>query len=327
MDVGAKTLRPVIGSRSLSRRSALVRCGSALLAVAVLASTPRETVQAQATPAAGAVAAVARQAIEAVNAVLATGETTALDAVFAPDVAGHPPHRSLVTGEPFSHDLAGLKAGLADIRRFFPDATIAIEELITSDDIVAARITFRGTLDAMGPEGSAETNAPLEIGGLLYGRVEDGHIAEFWAYFDPSAYLDLIGLLSGAAQATPDASSGHSHGEAASTGRIAVDAEVVLVTVTEFSIALTPTPLHAGRPYAFVVSNEGTVEHEFVIERAGATHDPLMSGDQVAMATGIAPGDTRTLGWTFAEPGSYQLACHQPGHYEAGQVLSFEVGA
>ena len=38
----------------------------------------------------------------------------------------------------------------------------------------------------------------------MYGRVKDGRIVEFWAYFDPSAYIDLVGLLSGTAQATPE---------------------------------------------------------------------------------------------------------------------------
>jgi uncharacterized cupredoxin-like copper-binding protein len=73
------------------------------------------------------------------------------------------------------------------------------------------------------------------------------------------------------------------------------------------------------------VTNEGIAPHEFVIERSGATHEPLVDGDQTAMVTGIAPGETRTLGWTFTEAGSYQLACHEPGHYEAGQVLVIEV--
>jgi uncharacterized cupredoxin-like copper-binding protein len=50
-----------------------------------------------------------------------------------------------------------------------------------------------------------------------------------------------------------------------------------------------------------------------------------MDGNQTAMVTGIAPGETRTLGWTFIEAGSYQLACHEPGHYEAGQALVVEV--
>ena len=99
------------------------------------------------------------------------------------------------------------------------------------------------------------------------------------------------------------------------------------MTLTEFSVTLAPTTLHAGRPYAFVVTNEGTVTHEFVIERPGAIHEPLMEGDQMAMVEGIAPGETRTLGWTFTEPGSYQFACHNPGHYEAGQVLIFEIRA
>jgi uncharacterized protein (DUF305 family) len=102
-------------------------------------------------------------------------------------------------------------------------------------------------------------------------------------------------------------------------------AEEVAVTLTEFSVTLEPTTLHAGRPYTFVVTNEGTLTHEFVIERLGATHEPLVSGDQMAMVEGIAPGESQTLAWTFADPSSYQLACHEPGHYEAGQVLVIEV--
>jgi uncharacterized cupredoxin-like copper-binding protein/predicted ester cyclase len=273
------------------------------------------------------VEAVARQAIEAVNMALANGETGAIDAVFAPEVAGHPPHRSLVTGEPFSHDLAGLKAGLADIHQFFPDATITIDDLIASEDTVAARVTFHGTLDATALGLGDEAGVPVEVGGLMYGRVEDGRIAEFWAYFDPSAYIDLVGLVSGTAQATPEERPVHGHDEVASTGRVKSGAEEVAVTLTEFSIALAPVTLHVDQPYAFVVTNEGTVEHEFVIERPGETHEPLMVGDEMAMVTGITPGASRTLGWTFAESGSYQLACHQPGHYEAGQTVVIEVAA
>jgi uncharacterized cupredoxin-like copper-binding protein len=47
----------------------------------------------------------------------------------------------------------------------------------------------------------------------------------------------------------------------------------------------------------------------------------------MAMVEAIAPGERQTLGWTFAHPGSYQLACHEPSHYEAGQVLMIEVVA
>jgi uncharacterized cupredoxin-like copper-binding protein len=230
--------------------------------------------------------------------------------------------------------LAGLKATLADIRRVFPDAGIATDDLIAGGGTVAARVRFRGTPDAaaLGLEDIA--SQPLEIGGLLYGEIVGGRILEFWAYFDPSAYVDLVGLMAGTAQATPGEASGHGeepsehgHDEAVATGSVEAGAEEVAVTLTEFSITLARSTLRAGQPYAFAVTNEGAAPHEFVIERPGATHEPLEDEDQTAMVTGIAPGETRTLGWTFAEPGSYQLACHQPGHYEAGQVLVVEVTA
>jgi uncharacterized protein (DUF305 family)/uncharacterized cupredoxin-like copper-binding protein len=114
-------------------------------------------------------------------------------------------------------------------------------------------------------------------------------------------------------------------GVATTTARGQTGAEQIAVTLTEFSVTLTPTILHAGRPYTFVVTNDGTVPHEFVVERLGATHEPLVAGDQMAMVEGIAPGESKTLAWTFADPGSYQLACHEPGHYEAGQLLVIEV--
>lgn len=319
------TSQPGTGSGSVSRRNALRQLCAGALSAVVLAGTRRRPALAQATPTADAVEAVARQAIEAVNAALATGETGAIDDVFAADVAGHPPHRSLMTGEPFSHDLDGLKSGLADIHRFVPDAAIAIDELIARDTTVAARVTFRGTLDAAALGVSEGAGGPLEIGGLMYGRVEDGRIAEFWAYFDPAVLLDLYGPASKPAPATPEGEAGHGQEETAPAGEVEAGAEEVAVTVTEFSIALAPSTLRVGQPYAFVVTNEGAVAHEFVIERPGATHDPLVAGEREAMVEGIAPGETRTLGWTFAEPGSYQLACHEPGHYEAGQVVVIEV--
>ncbi|MCC7023015.1 MAG: ester cyclase [Thermomicrobiales bacterium] len=327
MNEDVMTRRSAYGRAVISRRVALGRLG-VVVAAGTLGSPPQQAAFAQATPDAAALEALASQAIDAVNVVLATGETSAIDAVLALDVTGHPPHRSLVTGEPFSHDRAGVKAGLADIHQFFPEATITIDELMASQGAVAVRVTFRGTLnaEALGMHDQARTS--LEIGGVIYAHVKDGRIAEFWAYFDPTANSVLVSMLPGDVHATPEASevpSGHGHDEAAASGRVEAGAEEVTVTLTEFSIALAPTTLHTGQLYAFVVTNQGTVTHEFVIEEAGATHEPLMDDDATAMSTGITPGETRTLTWTFTEPGSYQLACHQPGHYEAGQLLTFNV--
>jgi uncharacterized cupredoxin-like copper-binding protein len=48
---------------------------------------------------------------------------------------------------------------------------------------------------------------------------------------------------------------------------------------------------------------------------------------QESEAADIEPGKTKTLTWTFTEPGEYQLACHVPGHYEAGMVIPIAVTA
>ena len=295
------------------------------LVIGVLASAQRGEVAAQATPAAGAIEAVARQAIAAANDAMAGGEMSALDAVFAPDVEGHPPHRSLVTGEPFSHDLAGLKAGLADIRLVFSEVSIVIDDLIVNGETVAARVTFRGAPDAAAFGLDEATSQQLEIGGLIFGEIEGGRVAEFWAYFDLSAYFDLIGLAPSGMTTTAKAEVEHGHDTDTEIESPHPDAEQVAVTLTEFSVTPAMSTLRVGQPYSFVVTNEGAVPHEFVIERAGAVHEPLVGEEREAMTGLIAPGTSGSLSWTFAEPGAYQLACHQPGHYEAGQVYVIDV--
>ena len=90
MNVDVMTQPSSDGRIGASRRAVLGRLG-AVVAAGTLARAPHQTAFAQATRDAAALDALARQAIDAVNEALATGETSALDAVFAPDVAGHPP--------------------------------------------------------------------------------------------------------------------------------------------------------------------------------------------------------------------------------------------
>ena len=99
----------------------------------------------------------------------------------------------------------------------------------------------------------------------------------------------------------------------------------VSVWLDEFSATPTSTALVAGQPYHFVVTNTGTATHELVIEPAGTFDKPLRSGTGAPEVEDIAPGDTKALDWTFADAGSYQLACHVSGHYEAGMKALFEV--
>ena len=97
----------------------------------------------------------------------------------------------------------------------------------------------------------------------------------------------------------------------------------------EFYVRPERTTFQVGQPYVFAVGNEGTMEHEFIIEPPGGDEEDALkgTGGKVAKVEGIAPGKTAELAWTFTEPGDFELACHRPGHYEAGMHVAIKVTA
>jgi uncharacterized cupredoxin-like copper-binding protein len=99
----------------------------------------------------------------------------------------------------------------------------------------------------------------------------------------------------------------------------------VAITEREMEISAAQTTFKVGQPYTFIVTNAGTTDHELVIEHRGDVDKPLRENGQEAEAPDIAPGQTKTLTWTFTEPGDYQFACHLPGHFEAGMILPITV--
>jgi hypothetical protein len=131
---------------SMSRRGALRRLGvGGLLAGAAIGARQRPT-QAQFAISAAITEATARRAIAAINRALAIGDMSGLDATFSPDYVNHTPRRSLVTGQPFSSDLGGLKASLTEIRTVVPDGVLAIDDIVASHDTASILGSFRGTL-------------------------------------------------------------------------------------------------------------------------------------------------------------------------------------
>jgi uncharacterized cupredoxin-like copper-binding protein len=109
----------------------------------------------------------------------------------------------------------------------------------------------------------------------------------------------------------------------------AAEGETVAVEEAEYYVKPAQTTFEVGRPYTFTVTNAGNDAHEFVIEPAGEVDAPLegeVNGKNVeSEIEDIAPGQAKTLTWTFAEPGRYQFACHLPGHYESGMVVEVDV--
>jgi len=114
-------------------------------------------------------------------------------------------------------------------------------------------------------------------------------------------------------------------------------AQEVQITVNEFGIQSSMTSFEVGVPYHFVVTNDGSVEHEMMV-MPPLTEDQMGMGmnmsqmDEMAFAmveaADLQPGKTAAFDYTFTEPapsGTIEFACHTPGHYEAGMKLPITV--
>ena len=111
----------------------------------------------------------------------------------------------------------------------------------------------------------------------------------------------------------------------------------VKITLNEFGIESSRTDFQKDVPYRFVVTNAGTVEHEMMIMAPTMTDSTGMVMDMGAMdkmalvmieASDLPAGATASFDYTFTESaaaGSLELACHTPGHYEAGMKLPITV--
>jgi uncharacterized cupredoxin-like copper-binding protein len=72
---------------------------------------------------------------------------------------------------------------------------------------------------------------------------------------------------------------------------------------------------------AFVGDTAAQMEHETEMAEMGDAggHD----GEEPAVV--VQPGDSGELSYTFTEPGTYEVGCHQPGHYAAGMKIDVTV--
>lgn len=101
----------------------------------------------------------------------------------------------------------------------------------------------------------------------------------------------------------------------------------VQVTLVEFRIYSTVTTFRVGVPYHFVVSNRGTMVHEFMITLDHPDGTSYPSSEQDAHAIihieVVNPGTTINLNYTFlpSSGSRYEMACQMRGHYAAGMHL------
>lgn len=106
----------------------------------------------------------------------------------------------------------------------------------------------------------------------------------------------------------------------------------VPVTLSDFKVSAPTTTFSAGTPYHFVVTNNGMMTHEFMIFPSMAGMGSMSMDDMhkqsLVMIDSIAPGESKAVDVTFPSSSigsSLELACHLPGHYEAGMKLPITI--
>jgi uncharacterized cupredoxin-like copper-binding protein len=148
--------------------------------------------------------------------------------------------------------------------------------------------------------------------------------------------LVVVGCSGGGSSPAPSAAASASAAPAAAAAPSAAPngaatrLEVTLTDALRIEPAAMTVP--AGVPVTFVVTNNGAVEHEFVLgdEAAQAEHEMQMGGpmgmdEDEEMALSVAPGATKELTVTFPAAASLVAGCHVAGHYAGGMKATVEV--
>ena len=128
------------------------------------------------------------------------------------------------------------------------------------------------------------------------------------------------------------ADTGHGHGKEDSAVGRPGDPEKISRTIrVEMSDTMRFTPARItarrGQTVKFVVTNTGAVKHEMVLGTAAElkAHAALMrkfpemehaDPNQIA----VEASKTGEIVWQFTRNGTFDFACLEPGHYEAGMV-------
>jgi uncharacterized cupredoxin-like copper-binding protein len=112
------------------------------------------------------------------------------------------------------------------------------------------------------------------------------------------------------------------------------------IEMTDIAFEPETVEVAEGETVRFVFTNSGAVVHDAVIgdEQAQADHEAEMReededeghgggghGEDEDDALTVEPGETGELTHTFDEAGETFIGCHQPGHYEAGMVVTVDV--
>jgi uncharacterized cupredoxin-like copper-binding protein len=102
------------------------------------------------------------------------------------------------------------------------------------------------------------------------------------------------------------------------------------ITATDFAFTPANVTVDAGQEVTLTLTNNGSVEHEWVLMEAGyQVTTPFDADDEphVYWEGEVEAGESGTFTFTApSEAGDYQLVCGVAGHVEAGMVGTLTVG-
>jgi uncharacterized cupredoxin-like copper-binding protein len=93
------------------------------------------------------------------------------------------------------------------------------------------------------------------------------------------------------------------------------------VTLSDFKFEPMEWTVAAGQTITMNATNEGAVEHEFVIMNAGQSAGDTFGDEDEAnifWEVEVQPGETATETFTAPAAGTYEVVCGIEGHLEAG---------
>lgn len=146
-----------------------------------------------------------------------------------------------------------------------------------------------------------------------------------------AAALLAAGLSSTTAWAAPGHGKSYSFGEPGTASAATRSVEVSVEDRDGMRFVMDTGPIEQGETIEFVVTNNGSGEHEFSVgdtasQRAHArlmAKNPDMKHAGDPSAVHLQPGETKTVVWKFSKAvasGGIVFACQMPGHYEGGMV-------
>lgn len=92
-------------------------------------------------------------------------------------------------------------------------------------------------------------------------------------------------------------------------------------TGTEYGFTPTSWTATAGEEFSIELVNEGEVEHEWAVIELGediASEEEFAEDIVLLEVEAIDAGATTTQSFTIDEPGTYQVVCAIPGHFDQG---------